>query len=120
MSGVIPERLFNNRNIEGGEPRSMLESPYRNAGSLLNTDDRVQKIVQTSRPTILYTRVKRHHALRVRDIPVMIGGGVFGMVAGEALGASIVTQWALIGFGIIFGIIISIVEWVKKPMRATD
>jgi hypothetical protein len=63
------------------------------------------------------SRPKLRQALRVHDLPVMIGGGVLGMILGEGLTVSPIVQWALIGVGIVVGVLVSIVDRSKPPKR---
>jgi uncharacterized protein YidB (DUF937 family) len=68
------------------------------------------------RVTPEYSRHRFRDALGGRDLPVMIGGGVLGMICGEILSASPVLQWAFIGGGIAFGIFISVAERARRKV----
>lgn len=90
----------------GAFPTRLLDSPYVEAPSLMK-EPTVQQAVGNKLATSR-ARLKVFHMLGVGDLPVMIGGGVLGMIFGEVVTASSVVQWTLIAAGILFGLLTSI------------
>jgi hypothetical protein len=86
----------------------LLESPYREAPSLVEESTMRQAV--GNKLTASHFQPKFWHALGVGDLPVMIGGGVLGMILGEVLTVSPIVQWVSIGGGILVGLLISIVD----------
>jgi uncharacterized protein YidB (DUF937 family) len=83
------------------------------------TTPRASNVIHDATPAwewlipVFKSRLRFRHGLGVRDLPVIMGGGVLGMISGEALSVSPILQWALIGGGIAFGVVISVIEWAK-------
>jgi hypothetical protein len=97
------------------------------AGGLLLVDIQHRVVEISNKESIVRQKLTRFSfnnpgltlrlGLRVSDLPVMIGGGILGMILGEGLTVSPIVQWALIGVGIAVGILVSIVDRSKPPKR---
>jgi hypothetical protein len=95
------------------------------AGGLLLVDTQHRDVEISNKESVVRQELERvyfdhskltlRRRLQVSDFPLMIGGGVLGMILGERLTVSPIIQWALIGVGIAVGILVSIVDRSKSP-----
>jgi hypothetical protein len=91
--------------------------PNTNEYVKMPSQDRpINVILRRMRRWSIPSRLMFRGGLGMRDLPIMIGGGVLGMISGEVLSVHPIVQWVLIGGGIAFGFLISALEWIDLPV----